>query len=62
VCEDPTGNFVRIGCKDTSYWFCVAVGKTEKQTLSSAKMHLQHIAKVKPTFEYIENRIKRLRD
>jgi len=52
--EDSRGTFVRIGGWEANYWFCVARGKTEKQTLSYAKRHLQAITKIPSDFKYID--------
>jgi len=51
--EDSRGTFVRIGSWEANYWFNVAQGKTEKQTLSYAKRHLQAITRIPSVFEYI---------
>ena len=50
---DSEGEYVRIGSYDANHWFHVAKGKTEKQTLSYAKRHLQHSTRIPSTFEYI---------
>ena len=50
---DSKGEYVRIGSFDANHWFHVAKGKTEKQTLSFAKRHLQHSTRIASTFEYI---------
>jgi len=52
---DKQGQFVRIGSFDANTWFHVALGKTDKQTLSYAKRHLQHSTRYPSTFQYIEN-------
>ena len=51
---DSKGQFVRIGSFTANHWFCVAVGKTEKLTLSYAKQHLQAVTQVFSTFEYVD--------
>ena len=52
---DDKGQFIRIGCFSANHWFCVALGKTEKLTLSYAKRHLQATTRTTDTFEYIDN-------
>lgn len=52
VFEDDKGGFVRIGSWAANMWFCVALGKTEKLTLSYAKKHLKAITKIPSTFYY----------
>lgn len=52
--KDKRGRFVRVGSRDANFWFYVALGKTDKLTLSYAKKHLAHITRVPSTFEYIE--------
>ena len=54
VKSDRDGKFVRIGSWSANHWFHVAMGKTERLTLSYAKRHLQATTKVSSTFEYIE--------
>jgi len=52
--SDSKGEYVRIGSWAANHWFHVAVGKTDKLTLSYAKIHLQASTSVPSTFEYIE--------
>ncbi len=52
--EDKRGEFVRVGSWCANHWFHVALGKTEKLTLSYAKKHLKRITKVPCKFEYID--------
>lgn len=55
--HDSKGSFIRIGSWSANHWFNVALGKTDKQTLSYAKQHLATIAKkhnLVCKFEYIE--------
>lgn len=47
------GQIVRIGSWSANFWFHIAVGKTEKITLSYAKQHLQAVTKIPSKFEYI---------
>jgi len=51
---DSKGQFVRIGSWEANHWFHVALGKTNRQTLSRAKQHLQRSTRIPSTFEYIE--------
>ena len=53
--SDSKGQYVKIGSFSANHWFHVAVGKTEKQTLSYAKKHLQASTRYPSTFEYIDN-------
>lgn len=53
VQKDKKGYFVRIGSWGANHWFHVALGKTDKLTLSYAKRHLRKITKIASTFEYI---------
>ena len=52
--QDSRGVFVRIGSWSANFWFNVAQGKTDKQTLSYAKTHLRAITHCQSTFEYID--------
>ena len=55
--HDSRGSFIRIGSWSANHWFNVALGKTDKQTLSYAKQHLMAIAKKHNMickFKYIE--------
>lgn len=55
--QDSKGFFVRVGSWGANHWFHVALGKTDKQTLSHAKSKLQTSAQKAGkncTFEYIE--------
>ena len=52
--KDEKGEFVRIGSWEANHWFHVAKGKSEKQTLSYAKKHLQASTQVLSKFEYVE--------
>ncbi len=52
--QDSKGMFIKIGSWDANHWFYVAMGKTEKLTLSYAKKHLRATTKVPCTFQYIE--------
>ncbi len=45
VQTDKKGKFVRIGSFSANHWFHVAVGKTEKATLTNAKRRLAAVAK-----------------
>ena len=51
--KDKRGKFVRIGCWKANHWFCIAVGKTDKLTLSYAKRRLQIITMKPSIFRYI---------
>jgi len=51
---DSKGQYVRIGSFAANHWFCVALGKTTKLTLSYAKRHLRAVTKIPSTFEYVE--------
>ena len=51
--QDSKGQFVRIGSWSANHWFNVALGKTDKLTLSYAKKHLKAVTKELCTFEYI---------
>ena len=50
---DSIGKFVRISSYDANHWFSVAVGKTDKLTLSYAKLHLRAVTKVACSFQYV---------
>jgi hypothetical protein len=55
--HDSRGSYVRVGSWSANHWFHVALGKTDKQTLSNAKRRLRAYAKQANTecsFEYIE--------
>ena len=39
--KDSKGEFVKIGSWGANTWFNVAVGKTDKQTLSNAARHVK---------------------
>lgn len=55
--QDQRGDFIEVGSFDANSWFMVAEGKTEKQILGYAKVHLRRVAeKVGETctFEYID--------
>ncbi len=52
--QDSKGYFARIGSFSANRWFHVAQGKSDKQTLSYAKKHLQKTVIGKASkFEYI---------
>ena len=51
---DSKGQFVKIGSWSANHWFNVALGKTDKLTLSYAMNHLKASTKIPSTFEYIE--------
>ena len=51
--KDEKGVFVCIGSFSANHWFCVAQGKTEKQTLGYAKRYLKRTTQCLSTFEYI---------
>ena len=51
--EDKQGKFVKIGCWSANYWFHVALGRTDKQTLANAKRHLKASTKIESIFQYI---------
>jgi len=51
---DSKGQFVKIGSWSANHWFNVALGKTDKLTLSYAMKHLKASTKIPSTFEYIE--------
>jgi hypothetical protein len=56
-CSDNKGSYVRIGSWSANNWFHVAVGKTDKLTLSNARRRLQVGVKrsgLTCTFEYID--------
>lgn len=53
--EDSKGRYVKVGSWSANHWFHVALGKTEKLTLSYAKRHLQTSTRYPSTFEYIDN-------
>ncbi len=40
VHEDSKGQYIKVGSWSANHWFMVAVGKTEKQTLSNARRRL----------------------
>ena len=44
----------RVGSWEANHFFETKTGKTEKQTLSYARRHLQASTKIASTFEYIE--------
>ena len=55
--KDHKGEFIRVGSWSANHWFHVALGKTDKQTLSNAKRRLLAMAKrsgMECKFEYIE--------
>ncbi len=52
--KDRHGAFVRVGSWCANHWFCVALGDTDKLTLSYAKQHLRKTTKIPCTFEYVE--------
>ena len=52
---DKQGEYIRVGSIGANHWFHVALGKTEKLTLSYAKQHLQASTRYPSTFEYITN-------
>lgn len=52
---DSHGVYVRVGSFDANFWFSVAVGKTDKLTLSYAKSRIKAFTKVPSTFEYVED-------
>lgn len=58
--EDSKGKFIRVGSMDANRWFYVALGETEKLTLSNAarKLHNQLKKSLAPgmqcTFEYFD--------
>lgn len=52
--QDSRGEFVRIGCWAANHFFSVALGKTEKLTLSYAKKHLKKSTRVPSTFQYVD--------
>ena len=57
-CEITTHNkklFVRIGSWYANHWFRVALGKTDKLTLSYAKKHLQSATRIISKFKYVED-------
>jgi len=52
---DSKGQFIKIGSYSANYWFHVAVGKTEKLTLSYAKRRLKGTSESGYSkFEYVE--------
>ena len=53
IFKDKKGEFAQIGSFEANFWFCVAVGKTDKLTLSYAKRYLKNHTKIDSTFEYI---------
>ena len=53
--KDAKGEYARVGSWQANHWFCVAKGKTVKQTLSYAMAHLKASTRIKgSTFKYIE--------
>jgi hypothetical protein len=53
--KDNKGYFVRIGSWAANFWFSVAIGKTERLTLSYAKSRLKTMARGKRyKFKYVE--------
>lgn len=44
----------RVGSYTANHYFEVSTGRTERETLSYAKKHLQASTRVESTFEYIE--------
>lgn len=53
VFEDAKGKYVKIHGFGANYWFHVAQGKTDKQTLSYAKNHLRRVFRDIEKFEYV---------
>lgn len=53
VGKDKKGEYVRIGSWVANFWFHVALGKTDKLTLSYAKKYLRHKCP-NSTFKYVE--------
>jgi hypothetical protein len=56
VKSDKQGEFVKVGSWDANSWFCVAKGKTDRQTLSYAKAHIKALMarrNITATYEYI---------
>ena len=53
---DSKGKFVKIGSFCANHFFHVALGKTDKLTLSYAKKRLESSTKLKSTFEYIKEK------
>jgi len=51
---DNKGQYVRVGSFEANHWFHVALGKTDKLTLSYAKRHLQAATHLPSTFEYVD--------
>jgi len=51
---DSKGQYIRIGSFAANHWFHVALGKTDKLTLSFAKRHLRAITRGTSTFKYID--------
>lgn len=52
---DTKGQYIRVGSWDANQWFNVAVGKTEKITLSNARRKINSTLKkrgIKAKFEY----------
>ena len=43
--SDAQGRFVKVGSWDANYWFHVAVGRTNKQTLGNARRRLTALTK-----------------
>lgn len=52
--KDKKGYFVKIGSFAANHWFHVALGKTDKLTLSYAKKHLKRVTRIPCKFEYVE--------
>jgi hypothetical protein len=52
--KDKNGEFVRVGSWEANQYFHVAKGKTDKQTLSYAKRHIEKISRFPSSFEYVE--------
>ena len=53
--KDVKGFFVRVGSWSANHWFNVALGRTDKETLSFARRRLSSIAKKRGlscTFSY----------
>lgn len=51
--SDAKGKFVRVGSWAANHWFCVAVGRSERETLSFALKRLRVRTHIPCTFEYV---------
>ena len=55
---DSEGQYVKIDSYSANHWFHVALGRTDRLTLSYAKKHLQSVTGIPSTFEYIDDGVQ----